>query len=469
MIIYSSSQVMSNTLPQKNINLPTTVKSIQFRNVSAWSFHIVSSNSEWDILPFSSTIFPVSGNQNLSIVPLTQLTFTDINIPLGVSLDYMTQPIASVSSYSLLPIFTGNVNAVIQSGTVDANVTGTVDANIQNATIATSSTVVNESITTNAGYLLPITSWSLSSETSIVVPIPIIANQYNIFDVLAGKIWMTSASGDQYNVVLQAAIFNQGGYQLLESTNNGSITIQTGTSFNNLTGTDFYFPNPQPCNYLIVTISTTSGSTVTDNGSIQIVVDGNAVPVVNRTLGDNFYSFLQAGIGNGSSNFGLSLIGSAPGQAPMPTQLYTLDTSSTPQESKPISSSNPLPVEVENSPNVNVANDVSLNPSTHSIFTSVSSVAGGGSITPDSSITMSKIYGVWFSAGGNAGGVTRVTLSSGPWIAQVQTPNNNQWSVSTYHSEQAYMGVSTGYVTIENLYGDSADTVYYDLKIEYDP
>ena len=65
--------------------------------------------------------------------------------------------------------------------------------------------------------------------------------------------------------------------------------------------------------------------------------------------------------------------------------------------------------------------------------------------------------------------ISRVTLSSGPWIAQVQTPNNNQWSVSTYHSEQAYMGVSTGYVTIENLYGDSADTVYYDLKIEYDP
>ena len=84
MIIYSSSQVMQNVLPNKNINLPTTVKSIQFRNVSAWSFHIVSSNSEWDILPFSSTIFPVSGNQNLSIIPLTQITFTDINIPLGV-------------------------------------------------------------------------------------------------------------------------------------------------------------------------------------------------------------------------------------------------------------------------------------------------------------------------------------------------------------------------------------------------
>lgn len=144
MNIYSSSQVMSNTLPQKNINLPTTVKSIQFRNVSAWSFHIVSSNSEWDILPFSSTIFPVSGNQNLSIIPLTQITFTDINIPLGVSLDYMTQPIASVSSYSLLPIFTGNVNAVIQSGTVDANITnaslsvsGSVDANVSNNSIDT--------------------------------------------------------------------------------------------------------------------------------------------------------------------------------------------------------------------------------------------------------------------------------------------------------------------------------------------
>ena len=82
---------------------------------------------------------------------------------------------------------------------------------------------------------------------------------------------------------------------------------------------------------------------------------------------------------------------------------------------------------------------------------------------------MSKIYGIWFSAGGNAGGVTRVVLSSGPWIAQVQTPNNNQWSVSNFHSEQAPMVVSSGYIQIEQLYGTTTDTVYYDLKVEYDP
>jgi hypothetical protein len=175
----------------------------------------------------------------------------------------------------------------------------------------------------------------------------------------------------------------------------------------------------------------------------------------------------------------VSLIGSAPGDAPLPTQLYTLDTSTSPYESLPISNANPLPVAVSNTPTVDIGNTptvnigntptVTINPNGHSLFTSVSTVSGGATATPDSGITMSKIYGIWFSAGGNAGGVTRVVLSSGPWIAQVQTPNNNQWSVSNFHSEQAPMGVSTGYIQIVQLYGNSADTVYYDLKVEYDP
>ena len=296
MIIYSSSQVMSNTLPQKNINLPTTVKSIQFRNVSAWSFHIVSSNSEWDILPFSSTIFPVSGNQNLSIIPLTQITFTDINIPLGVSLDYMTQPIASVSSYSLLPIFTGNVNAVIQSGTVNANITnsnlpisGSVDATIQNATLSTNSTVLNEQLQVGGGYTASGSLTFAASDTTAQQITLTLTKDY----VLVGakfSIALVSQSGNYYayNINFQR-IVNIGGQQLPKDNN---VTSSTPSVMPNPVYEYSPSENPNPWvyastyplttfNQIVLQLTPAQSETNADTVTIYVVAEGQPADAVN--------------------------------------------------------------------------------------------------------------------------------------------------------------------------------------------
>ena len=303
-----------------------------------------------------------------------------------------------------------------------------------------------------------------------VANIPIVPGAVNeVYDVLGGKFFLASPNGNLYNVTIMAIQLSTNNFFTMDTNVNDLTSIGTGNTDTSGATVPFYFSQPQPCNALQFSLSAVAGTGVTETVTIHQFIDGNAVRSPNISLGDDFYSFLQSPIGSGSSNYGVSLIGSAPGDAPLPTQLYTLNTSTSPYESIPISNSNPLPVSPTETVAVDVQNEISLNPSTHSFFTSVSTVSGGATVTPDSGITMSKIYGIWFSAGGDAGGITRVVLSSGPWLAQVQTPNNNQWSVSNFHSEQAPMGVSTGYIQIVQLYGNSADTVYYDLKVEYDP
>ena len=288
MIIYSSSQVMSNTLPQKNINLPTTVKSIQFRNVSAWSFHIVSSNSEWDILPFSSTIFPVSGNQNLSIIPLTQITFTDINIPLGVSLDYMSQPVASMSSYSLLPIFTGNVNATIQNTTIDTN-----------------STILNEQISVG----LPLAGYgSISIPASGIAPVPyantatITPDGTGLLNLGMFQFSMVSANSYPYQVTIQPRLVLNG----------ESIPLTAGIVFNLSSSSNFGYGTTQymirenlgavyQANALSVSFLQTYSSTTQEADTITFywAVDGSSSPDISTV---STPESVQIGMTNSSGN-----------------------------------------------------------------------------------------------------------------------------------------------------------------------
>ena len=378
---------------------------------------------------------------------------TPSNTPLA---NAMANPVGETN------ITNSNINATVQSGTIDASITS--------STVTLDNNITNASLTTNMGYANSGTISVVSG--SGVANIPIVPGTENeVYDVLGGKFFLASPNGNLYNVTIMAIQLSTNNFFTMDTNVNDLTSIGTGNTDTSGATVPFYFSQPQPCNALQFSLSAVAGTGVTETVTIHQFIDGNAVRSPNISLGDDFYSFLQAPIGSGSSNYGVSMIGSAPGDAPLPTQLYTLDTSTSPYESIPISTANPLPVAVGNTPTVDIGNTptVTLNPNGHSLFISVSTVSGGATVTPDSGITMSKIYGIWFSAGGDAGGVTRVVLSSGPWIAQVQTPNNNQWSVSNFHSEQAPMVVSSGYIQIEQLYGTTTDTVYYDLKVEYDP
>jgi hypothetical protein len=467
------------------------------------SIQMVQTDSNGNLIPFNGDVNITNSNINATVqsgtidanitnstVPMT-LTATDITMPISGSVNINAGQTIGISGNvpvtasdsSGLPVTTGSGGlSVTVNNTVDMSITSstvtlpvsvgdaTLNTSITSSTVTLDNNITNASITTNMGYANSGTISVVSG--SGVANIPIVPGTENeVYDVLGGKFFLASPGGNLYNVTIMAMQLSTNNFFSMDTNVNDLTSIGTGNTDTFGAAVPFYFSQPQPCNALQFSLSAVAGTGITETVTIHQFIDGNAVRSPNISLGDDFYSFLQAPIGSGGSNYGVSLIGSAPGDAPLPTQLYTLDTSTSPYESLPISNANPLPVAVVNTPTVDIGNTptVTLNPNGHSLFTSVSTVSGGATVTPDSGITMSKIYGVWFSAGGNAGGVTRVVLSSGPWIAQVQTPNNNQWSVSNFHSEQAPMGVSTGYIQIVQLYGTTTDTVYYDLKVEYDP
>ena len=489
--IYTGGQLAAGAPSYRKIPVGDSV-GITFRNYSPYWFiatdDLSNPNPLVYIEPWSQTDHPLKDIDILYIVEQPQMGTVTTTVPTlnnNQSLSYLCaysgavlpkvtsylqsiQMVQTDSNGNLIPfngdvnITNSNINATIESGTIDANITS--------STVTLDNNITNASLTTNMGYSNSGTINVVSG--SGVAKIPIVPGTVNeVYDVLGGKFFLASPNGNLYNVTIMAIQLSTNNFFTMDTNVNDLTSIGTGNTDTSGAAVPFYFSQPQPCNALQFSLSAVAGTGVTETVTIHQFIDGNAVRSPNISLGDDFYSFLQAPIGSGSSNYGVSMIGSAPGDAPLPTQLYTLDTSTSPYESIPISTANPLPVAVGNTPTVDIGNTptVTLNPNGHSLFTSVSTVSGGATATPDSGITMSKIYGIWFSAGGNAGGVTRVVLSSGPWIAQVQTPNNNQWSVSNFHSEQAPMVFSSGYIQIVQLYGTTTDTVYYDLKVEYDP
>ena len=500
----NNNEVINYVEPWSNTVIPlglATLKMVNTPSLNVANPFTPLQSSEQLTVVLSSLSVSSPSRQSMMSLTNVNITGSDVTIPIsgtvnaninaGQSIGINGDVPVTASDSSGLPVTTGSGGlSVTVNNTVDMSITSstvtlpvsvgdaTLNTSITSSTVTLDNNITNASITTNMGYANSGTISVVSG--SGVANIPIVPGTENeVYDVLGGKFFLASPGGNLYNITITAMQLSTNNFFSMDTNVNDLTSIGTGNTDTSGAAVPFYFSQPQPCNALQFSLSAVAGTGITETVTIHQFIDGNAVRSPNISLGDDFYSFLQAPIGSGSSNYGVSLIGSAPGDAPLPTQLYTLDTSTSPYESLPISNANPLPVAVGNTPTVDIGNTptvnigntptVTINPNGHSLFTSVSTVSGGATVTPDSGITMSKIYGVWFSAGGNAGGVTRVVLSSGPWIAQVQTPNNNQWSVSNFHSEQAPMAVSTGYIQIVQLYGTTTDTVYYDLKVEYDP
>ena len=500
----NNNEVINYVEPWSNTVIPlglATLKMVNTPSLNVANPFTPLQSSEQLTVVLSSLSVSSPSRQSMMSLTNVNITGSDVTIPIsgtvnaninaGQTIGINGNVPVTASDSSGLPVTTGSGGlSVTVNNTVDMNISSssvtipvsvgdaTLNTSITSSTVTLDNNITNASLTTNMGYANSGTISVVSG--SGVANIPIVPGTENeVYDVLGGKFFLASPGGNLYNVTIMAIQLSTNNFFSMDTNVNDLTSIGTGNSDTSGAATPFYFSQPQPCNALQFSLTAVAGTGITETVTIHQFIDGNAVRSPNISLGDDFYSFLQAPIGSGSSNYGVSMIGSAPGDSPLPTQLYTLDTSTSPYESLPISNANPLPVAIGNTPTVNIGNTptvdigniptVTINPNGHSLFTSVSTVSGGATATPDSGITMSKIYGIWFSAGGNAGGVTRVVLSSGPWIAQVQTPNNNQWSVSNFHSEQAPMGVSSGYIQIVQLYGTTTDTVYYDLKVEYDP
>ena len=484
----NNNEVINYVEPWSNTVIPLSLATLKMVNTPSLNvanpFTPLQATEQLTVV-LSSIAVSSPSRQSMMALTNVNITGSDVTIPIsgtvnaninaGQSISVSGSVPVTASDSGGLPVTTGSGGlSVAVSNTVDMNIasssvtipvsvgSATLNTSITSSTVTLDNNITNASITTNMGYANSGTISVVSG--SGVANIPIVPGTENeVYDVLGGKFFLASPGGNLYNVTIMAMQLSTNNFFSMDTNVNDLTSIGTGNTDTSGAAVPFYFSQPQPCNALQFSLTAVAGSGITETVTIHQFIDGNAVRSPNISLGDDFYSFLQAPIGSGSSNYGVSMIGSAPGDAPLPTQLYTLDTSSSPYESVPIGSASPLPVAVKNTPTI------TLNPNGHSLFTSVSTISGGATATPDSGITMSKIYGIWFSAGGDAGGVTRVVLSSGPWIAQVQTPNNNQWSVSNFHSEQAPMVVSSGYIQIEQLYGTTTDTVYYDLKVEYDP
>ncbi len=65
---------------------------------------------------------------------------------------------------------------------------------------------------------------------------------------------------------------------------------------------------------------------------------------------------------------------------------------------------------------------------------------------------MLRVYGLWLSAGGNAGGSVRIEFSVRAVGTYVMTPNSNTWYSSRFQIERGYMTVS-GYPKVVNYMG----------------
>ena len=527
MILYTNIELENPTA--KPILVPSTAQSIIIDNYSPYQFTLTSTQGTLSVLPFSSRTFPTSQGATWEVSPSGSVPTTSLgNVVFNVSVFYSTHVFSNYGQSSSLPLFNapititnatvnvgGTINANISnatinvkgavnasitnatinvkagstfpiSGTVDANITnasltvagnvnasitnatinvkagstfpisgsvninsgqtvlvrnatnsnltvaGTVNANIQNATIDTNSTVVNEQLVTGQGHIVntnvmnfPASSTASNSTTVVVVPAGGVILSSDI------QVAVQSALGYTYNIKLLPSTLSKDGTAI--ATNSSGLLFNDVTPIPVTFGSNFVSSLALGYGFTVLTeckvIATpTASNTGTDNVTVYIVVNGQSVEIADQDVNLAVYT-----------PNGIAL-----------AQAFTNTSTNTPVA---VSVSNPLPTVIANG---------------HKLFTRTGTVGGGGTQNFTSS-TMNNIYGCWLSAGGNAGGVLRVEMSTGAWINQVVTPNNNQQSVSNFDgSNTSGINVGGGYPKFVQLYGTSTDSVFYTITIEYD-
>ena len=397
---------------------------------------------------------PITGNVEIS-AGTVDANITNAYIPISGSVQVSAGTIDATIQNAYLPV-SGNVN--VTGGTLDAHITeatinvpitgsieiaaGTVDATIQNASLDTNSTVINEQIKTSQGYALVSDPFTVaqSSTSTVQGNVPVFKNKNQIVLTSDVDVGIISANNYTYNVTLQPQTVFPDGTSVNTSDQwafNDLTTIQDTTTNSALISSLLLGYNMASVNNFYVGLTPTTATAATDTVTLYMVVNGQSTEIADQNVNLAVYTPNDIALAVGYQNANAEPV-AVTTATPLPVTPYELDESGTDF------------IQVRR----------------HKVFTSVSSVSGGGTIA-FTGFPMSRIYGLWFTAGGNAGGITRIEMSGGAWAAYVMTPNNNTWYSSRFHTERGYMTVS-GYPKVVQLYGASTATVYYDLKIEYE-
>ena len=397
---------------------------------------------------------PITGNVEIS-AGTVDANITNAYIPISGAVQVTAGTVDANITNAYLPV-SGNVN--ITGGSLDAHITeatinvpitgevviaaGTVDANISNATLDTNSTVINEQLKTSQGYALvsPAFTIAQSSTSTVQGDVAVFANKAQIVLTSDVDVGIISANDYTYNITLQPQTVFPDGTSVNTSAQwqfNDLTTIADTTTNSALLSSLALGYNMASVNNFYVGITPTTATAATDTVTLYMVVNGQSTEIADQNVNLAVYTPNDIALAVGYQNANAEPV-AVTTATPMPVTPYELNTDETGF------------TQVRR----------------HNFFTSVASVAGSATLG-FTGFPMSRVYGLWLTAGGNAGGILRVEFSGGAWAAYVMTPNSNTWYSSRFHTERGYMTVS-GYPKVVQLYGASTATVYYDLKIEYE-
>ena len=313
------------------------------------TFNISSTGNSVKVTESVPISAAVTNSPNVNIASIASGATVDIGNTVTTNASITNEPTFNISS-------TGNSVEITNTVTTNTSITNEPTMNISSSgnQIEVAGQIQNSTLTVSQAYAMECDfTFSASSSQTINQTF---APQNQLTNVLRGKLYLYSPNGYSYNVYItpQANVTSN---ILSTIPQDNSITVTGSTSVSGA-GTpgantsNFYWQEPQQCNGFQIQLTTSSGGTVTENPILWLVFDGNATPLENSYLTAPAYSFLQA-----DTSVGVSAAGSASGNHAFPVSIYSVNDAVSPISNTQISTTNPFPIAVMNTPTVQGIND----------------------------------------------------------------------------------------------------------------
>ena len=461
-MIFYTTQALEN--PQTLNQIATsTAGGLNLQNNSPWSFAFRTDTAHYEILPFSFSSIPLNSGQAWSLEPESSTTYLpQSGLTIQVSGSYSTNVVTSFSTNSSLPIYTVPISGNVTIGntiTTNTSITNNPTVNISSSgnTVTVGNTVnTNTTITNN-----PTVNISSSGNTVTV------GNTVNVNATVSNKPTVNiNASGNTVTVgntvTTNTTITNNPTVNINASGN----TVQVaGVVDNNVTNVNI------PVNQMI-NIGTNSnvGINLAAGASVNINVTSSSTPL---TLCEEVYvgisgintdlSFQLNTISNNNVSNWFYVINNAGGSVVSQSNNFQLHKYNLIELAKGSFPLNQISMTVKNTGTTTVTTSLSfyaygrftgLMENTKLIKVSASTI--GSNATVNLFTVPNNIYRLTLWT--NGGGVCRLQLSGGAWLA---------FFMNSVMNIDMPLGYGCAGQTLE-LYNTDTTSQYYTVICQYD-